>query len=73
MGQEGLWAHFKAKLVSQFLQIKFLSHKNYQNRPKIVLSFYSDCTLVLANVNTNMFIRIDFILPAQNQIGSYKW
>ena len=38
VGQEGLWAHFGPKCITQFMLIKVLCHKKSQNTPKIILS-----------------------------------
>ena len=47
VGQEGFGANFEAKLVSQFMQTKFLCHKKSQNTPIFSVSYYSDCTYAL--------------------------
>ena len=45
VGQGGFGAHPKAEQVSQFMQTKFLCHKNSQNTPIFPVSYYRDCTL----------------------------
>ena len=44
MGQEDFGKHFKAKLVSQFMQTKFSCHKMSQNSTVLAVSYSSDCT-----------------------------
>ena len=46
MGQGGFGAHSEAKLVSQFMQTKFLCHKMSQNSTVLTVSSSSDCILV---------------------------
>ena len=43
MGQGGFGAHSEAKLVSQFMQTKFLCHKMSQNSTVLTVSSSSDC------------------------------
>ena len=43
MGQEGFGAHSEAKLVSQFMQTKFLCHKMSQNSTIFSVSYSRDC------------------------------
>ena len=43
MGQAGFGADSEAKLVSQFMQTKFLCHKKSQNTPILSVSYLSDC------------------------------
>ena len=45
MGQGGFGAHSEAKLVSQFMQTKFLGHKMSQNSTVLTVSSSSDCIL----------------------------
>ena len=44
VGQGGFGAHSKPKLVSQFMQTKFLCHKMSQNSTVFSVSYYRDCT-----------------------------
>ena len=43
VGQGGMWAYFKAKKVSQFIQTKVLRHKMSQNSIVTTISLYSYC------------------------------
>ena len=43
MGQAGFGAHSEDKLVSQFMQTKFLCHKKSQNTPILSVSYLSHC------------------------------
>ena len=43
VGQAGFGAHSEAKLVSQFMQTKFLCHKKSQNTPILSVSYLSHC------------------------------
>ena len=47
MGQGDFGAHSEAKLVSQFMQTKFLCHKNSQNTPIFSVSYYRDCIILM--------------------------
>ena len=44
VGQGGFGAHSEAKLVSQFMQTKFLWHKMSQNSTVLTVSSSSECT-----------------------------
>ena len=46
VGQGGFGAHSEAKIVSQFMQTKFLCHKMSKNSTVFSVSYYRDCTLV---------------------------
>ena len=48
-GQGGFGAHSKAKLVSQFMQTKFLCHKKSQSKPILSVSYLSHCTSTCAH------------------------
>ena len=43
MGQGGFGAHSEAKLVSQFMQTKFLCHKMSHNSTVLTVSSFNDC------------------------------
>ena len=43
VGQGGFGAHSEAKLVSQFMETKCLSHKMSQNSTVISVSYYRGC------------------------------
>ena len=45
VGQGDFGAHSEPKLVSQFLQTKFLCHKMSQNSTVFSVSYSSDCTI----------------------------
>ena len=50
MGQKGFGAHFGAKLVSQFMQTKFLCHKMSQKSAVFLVLYSRDCTYLLSSV-----------------------
>ena len=45
MGQGGFGAHSESKLVSQFMQTKFLCHKTSQNSTVFPISYSRDCSI----------------------------
>ena len=55
ISQGGLWAHFEAKQVSQFKQIKFYYHRYFQNTPISAVSYLDDCRIKLTI--TMSFVR----------------
>ena len=61
VGQGGFRAHSEAKLVSQFMQGKFLRHKMSQNSSVMTVSYYTDCRMIMFAVCR--FLRLERHAP----------